>query len=304
MIKHKQFILAALLALSTAGGAQAVDNSLMIAPLVRQFPVTNLYDGAATAQFTVTNSDADAVPLSRAISGVSSNEFAIVNDATTTCGSSLAAGASCNITVAFQPRTRGTKTAELEVASGDKVLRGLLTNTGSSQAQAQSRLPAVMTSVSISDVTGGTPVVVSDNVLYAGRTYEAIWKLEGYGNDYSSEIVLFDCSADLDDDCGSEYTDQSRFAASGSLTVSQEPVAGDWTYMLMPDHIFTYTWTFRVPTDRLWPANGGDVVLRFYALSDVDADQGSPAVSLVVPGAAGVEYYDTSGRRIVMSVKP
>lgn len=288
--------------LLAAGGVLAVDNSLMIAPLVRQFPVTNLYDGAATAQFTVTNTDADAVPLSLTIGGVSSAEFAIVNDASTTCGSSLAAGTSCNVTVAFRPKTRGTKTAELEVTSGDKVLRGLLTNTGSAQAQAQSRLPAVMNGVSIVDTE--TKLKVANNALYAGRTYEITWDLEGYAKDYSSQVVLFDCSADQDDDCGSEYSDQSRFAASGSLTVSQEPVSGDWTYMLMPDHIFTYTWTFRVPTDRLWPAAGGDVVLRFYALSDVDADQGSPAVSLVVPGAGGVEYYDTSGRRIVMSVQP
>lgn len=304
MMKYKLFALATLLVLCTAGWSLAVDNLLMIAPLVRQFPVTNLYDGAATTQFTITNSDADAVPLSLAISGVSSAEFAIVNDATTTCGSSLAAGASCSVTVAFRPRTRGTKTAELEVTSGDKVLRGLLTNTGSSQAQAQSRLPAVMTSVTISDISGATPVEVNDNVLYAGRTYEVTWALEGYGKNYSSETVLFDCSADVDDDCGSEYADQSRFAASGSLAAVGEAVTGDWFFQDVTDLVFTYKWTFRVPTDRLWPANGGDVVLRFYSLSDVDAERGSPAVSLVVPGGQGMEYYDTSGRRIVMSVKP
>lgn len=303
MLKYKHLVLIAIFVFLSAGGALAVDNSLMIAPLVRQFPATNLYDGAATAQFTVTNSDADGVPLSVTISGVSSAEFAIV-DATTTCSSSLAAGASCNITVAFQPKTRGTKTAELEVTSGDKVLRGLLTNTSSSQAQVQSRLPAVMTSVSISDVTETKPVDVSNNLLYAGHTYVVTWEIEGYGNDYSSEVALFDCSSDLDDDCGSEYTDQSRFAVSG-LRIAENKEAGVWSYQGLTDSIFTYTWTFRVPTDRLWPADGGDVVLRFYSLSDVDAERGASAVSLVVPGKqAGIEYYDTSGRRIVMSVKP
>lgn len=301
MIKYKEVALATLLVLCTAGGAWAVDNSLMIAPLFRQFPVTTLYDGVATAQFTITNTDADAVPLSLAISGVSSAEFAIVNDATTTCGSSLAAGASCNITVAFQPRTRGTKTAELEVTSGDKVLRGFLSNISSNQAQAQSRLPAVMTELVLRDLT--TPDVEVGDTLYAGHNYQISWALEGYGTDYSSEVVLFDCTADQDDDCGSEYTDQSRFAASGSL-VAGSRAAGGWNYQGLTDTVFTYTWTFRVPTDRLWPANGGDVVLRFYALSDTDAERGSPAVSLVVPGGQGVAYYDTSGRRIVMSVKP
>ncbi len=298
MMKYKQFAVTTLLVLFTAGGSLAVDNSLMIAPLVRQFPVTNLYDGTATAQFTVTNSDAETVPLSLAISGVNGSEFAV---SATTCGSSLAAGASCNVTVAFRPRTRGTKTAELEVTSGDKMLRGLLTNTGNVQSQAQNRLPAIMTEVSIHDVT--TPLVEAGDTLYAGKTYQISWALEGYGSDYGSEIVLFDCSADQDDDCGSEYTDQSRFTASGSLSAGSKEV-GIWSYNGLSNNIFTYTWTFRVPTDRLWPANGGDVVLRFYALSGTDAELGSPAVSLVVPGGQGVAYYDTSGRRIAMKIKP
>jgi len=49
---------------------------------------------------------------------------------TTTCGTSLAAGASCTVSVKFAPKFKGGQTATLEVAGGGTNLSTALTGTG------------------------------------------------------------------------------------------------------------------------------------------------------------------------------
>jgi hypothetical protein len=65
--------------------------------------------------FTLTNATSNVIdPLGLTITGSNADDFIV--DATS-CGSTLAGGASCALTVSFSPSTTGLETASIEVAS-------------------------------------------------------------------------------------------------------------------------------------------------------------------------------------------
>jgi hypothetical protein len=71
---------------------------------------------SAARAVTVTNSGATSLTgVGVSITGTNGADFSQTN----TCGISLGAGASCTISVTFQPTARGTRTATLAVADSD-----------------------------------------------------------------------------------------------------------------------------------------------------------------------------------------
>jgi hypothetical protein len=88
--------------------------------------------GTSTASQTVTvsNSGTSAVSgLSIMLTGENSRDF----PATDNCGSSLAAGATCSIQVAFDPRAKGARSATLSVRAGFSGLSASVALTGTGQ---------------------------------------------------------------------------------------------------------------------------------------------------------------------------
>ena len=73
--------------------------------------------GVASQTVSITNTAPAAVPVP-ALTTTGDYSF------TTSCGSTLAAGSSCTITVAFKPTTTGSRTGTLTVASGDPAYLG------------------------------------------------------------------------------------------------------------------------------------------------------------------------------------
>lgn len=83
-----------------------------LSPTSVSFGNQNLNTTSAAQVVVLTNSGAASMSISSiAISGTNSSNFA----RTTTCGTSLAIGASCNISVTFTPSAAGTRTATLSV---------------------------------------------------------------------------------------------------------------------------------------------------------------------------------------------
>ncbi len=98
--------------ISLSGTGLAPSPTVGFSPASLTFSTT--YVGvAATAQtVTLTNSGAGALNVSSiAITGTNSSEFAQSN----TCGSSVAAGASCTINVTFTPGAAGSRTAAISI---------------------------------------------------------------------------------------------------------------------------------------------------------------------------------------------
>ena len=115
-------------------GSPATLSGTGVAPLTLSPPVwtreavRGVGSNGPTGVFTLTNTGvAAASNMARVLTGPDRNEFTIVS---TTCGSNLAVGASCTITVRFQPRTStavGEKQATLQVT--DRVSAQNLTQT-------------------------------------------------------------------------------------------------------------------------------------------------------------------------------
>ena len=109
----------AILATSCGGGAgssatadTASTTGLSISPPTVTFGSQAVGTASAAQTNTVTNAGNSAVGISSiALGGTNPSDFA----QSTNCGSTVAAGASCTITVTFQPTATGTRSAEVSV---------------------------------------------------------------------------------------------------------------------------------------------------------------------------------------------
>src|SRR5207248_1074097 len=86
-------------------------------------------DATSTAKsITVTNTSSSAVPITGiALAGTSAGQFAFTDN----CGKSLAGKAKCTVKVTFEPTTKSSKSAFLNLNGGGGGLRSVkLTGTG------------------------------------------------------------------------------------------------------------------------------------------------------------------------------
>jgi trimeric autotransporter adhesin len=100
------------LAVVLSGTAMAKDSTAALSPTSLTYPSQLV--GTASAAKTITLTNAGTAALSVAgivISGGSAGDFAQINN----CGSSLASGANCTISVTFKPTAKGTRTSTLTV---------------------------------------------------------------------------------------------------------------------------------------------------------------------------------------------
>jgi hypothetical protein len=91
-------------------GAQSSSATLSASPTSLTFGTTTVGSASATQNVTVTNTGT----LAATVSGVTVNgDFSQTN----TCGTSIAAGGSCTVTVTFRPTATGTRTGTVTVSS-------------------------------------------------------------------------------------------------------------------------------------------------------------------------------------------
>jgi hypothetical protein len=94
-------------------GAAAVAPAVSLSPTSLTFSSQTVNTTSAAQSVTLTNSGNAALTISSiGISGANAGDFSQTN----TCGSSLAAGASCTISVTFKPTATGTRTAAVSIA--------------------------------------------------------------------------------------------------------------------------------------------------------------------------------------------
>ena len=287
-------LLALLPAVNVLAAQSAQDPDISVTPVVRQFPVTVIGTPSTPAVFTITNRSSGSLSLGTIeMAGTNPTEFEI---ASTDCPAALTAGADCTVSVDFKPASTGTKSAYLRIPFGSsaKILSAFLTNSAGAVAEAQERMPPVLSAVNIPET------------MTAGTLYDLSWTLEGYNDSYTSYAVMFDCTGISDGSCGNAYGDTTRFAESTVLDPTTT-TAGNWQYSGVTSKAFTYHWSFN-PDTRSGGAPfavtpGTDVVVRFYLKSNIDTARGSASVSLLIPGNQASSYYDTAGRRIVKKIK-
>jgi sugar lactone lactonase YvrE len=147
-----------------------------------------LIDGSSSAlSNTVSNEGtASLTSLSAGISGTNSSNFTF----TTTCGTTLAAGASCSYTVKFQPTGSGSETAALNITDNEGTFPVSLTGT----AQATSISP---TSLPFGEVGTGSSKTLSTTVSNQGTAALTSISATVTGNDASEFTFTTTCGSTL-----------------------------------------------------------------------------------------------------------
>jgi hypothetical protein len=125
-----------LVLLQACGGSNSPSNggngggggggSVTLAPSSLTFATTNLHDTSAAQTVTMTNSTGSAITIA---SIVASGDFAQTN----TCGASLAAAASCTISVTFSPTAGGARSGSIVITDSGVGSPRTVTLTGSGQ---------------------------------------------------------------------------------------------------------------------------------------------------------------------------
>jgi len=117
---------------------------------ILNFGVVALGSSSASQSVTVTNASAGAV-------GVTSIGATGDYTTTTTCGSSIAAGGNCSVSVTFTPSIAGTRTGSLTITLSTGAQTASLTGIGSSSSA------TVVLSYSPSAVTFNNGYTIGDN---------------------------------------------------------------------------------------------------------------------------------------------
>ena len=137
-------------------------SSVTLAPTSLIFASQTVGTPSAAQPVTVHNGTAAAVSLTTpAITGTNSADFKV---SSTTCTTSLAASASCTISVTFDPTATGTRNAALGITAGATALSASLTGTGASAT-----LPSVSpTSLTFASQTVGTTSAAQPVTVHNG----------------------------------------------------------------------------------------------------------------------------------------
>jgi hypothetical protein len=120
---------------SPGNGQQAVEfqassTAVSVTPTTLTFPATTVGTSSASKVVTFKNAGSTALPISSVtIQGADPRDFTQTN----TCGTSVAAGASCKFTVIFTPTATGTRTATLNIGDTDPTGPQMVTLTGTGQ---------------------------------------------------------------------------------------------------------------------------------------------------------------------------
>jgi hypothetical protein len=156
------------LALTATGVMQAL---LTITPTTSAFPATAPSAMSSTTTFTVTNMGGapagTTTGLAVSITGANSTEFGV--NIVNTCTGTLAPGATCQVGVAFTPKTGGSKTASLNVSGTPG---GTATATLSGTALTPAALtfaPATGSSTAFGNVPTGSSVTETFIVTNTGQ---------------------------------------------------------------------------------------------------------------------------------------
>jgi subtilase family serine protease len=172
--------------------------AVTVSPVSLTFASTTVGSTSATQVVTVKNTGKVAVTLSSApaITGTNASSFT----KSTTCGTSLAAGANCTITVAFKPSTTGTLTAALSVTDNAAGSPQTVSLSGIGATAAAGKVTVTPSSLTFASTTVGstsaTQVVTVKNTGTVAVTLSSVGKISG--TDASSfEKTAVSCGSSL-----------------------------------------------------------------------------------------------------------
>jgi hypothetical protein len=190
---------------------------LTVSPSSLAFPNTKAGSASAGKFVTVTNSNTSAVSISSVgFTGTNPGDFAISSN---TCGSSVAAGATCKIKVAFAPTALGARSAALTLTDSASNSPQSVSLTGTGLAAVKLTPTTLHFATTAVGQTSAAKVATFKNLL---KTSVTISGISVSGGDFAissttcggSVAGLASCTISL------TFTPSAKGARTGSLSVS------------------------------------------------------------------------------------
>ena len=179
----------------TYTGGTATGGTVSVSPTSLTFASTPVNSTTAAQVVTVKNTGTTAVTLtSETLTGTNASSFLI---SAKTCSTSLAAGASCTISVEFKPAATGTLTASLSIAdnaTGSPQAVGL-TGTGTSSTSTLTLTPASLAFPAT--VVGATSTAQSVKLTNSGTAAVTISSIALGGTNKASFLEIGTCGTSL-----------------------------------------------------------------------------------------------------------
>ncbi|MFC7275708.1 choice-of-anchor D domain-containing protein [Paractinoplanes rhizophilus] len=218
--------------------------ALAASPNSLTFGSQSLNTTSAGQQVTVTNSgNAAATSFAVAVTG----DYAQSN----TCGTSLAAGASCTVTVTFRPTASGTRTGTLTASGGGATTAVTLTGTGAGATSTNLAAGRPTAESSHTDVYPSANVTDADQNTYWESANNAFpqWVQVDLGSAQSASRVVLQLPAGWG---ARTQTLSIQGSTNGSTWSTVKASAG---YTFTPSASNTVTITFTATTQRYFRLN-------------------------------------------------
>jgi len=205
--------------LVNAWAAAVAGPAVTLTPTTLTFASTTVGVPTAAQVVTVTNSGTAALTLtSETLTGTNATSFLI---SANTCTTSLAAGASCAVSVEFKPTAAGTLTASLSIADNatGSPQTVSLAGTGTAAAPAVTLTPASLTFVSTTVGSTTAPQVVT--IKNSGTATLTLTSETLTGKNATSFLISANtCTTSLAAGASCAVSVEFKPAAAGALTAS------------------------------------------------------------------------------------
>jgi subtilase family serine protease len=199
------------IALSGTGTAPAVS----LAPTGLAYSSLNVGLTSTTQSITLRNTGTGALTISSiSVGGANASSFSQTNN----CGASLAASASCTVTITFRPAASGALTATLKVADNAANSPQTITLSGTGTVPAVSLSPATLVFTTTS--TGSSSAAQTATLRNTGTGPTTISSVSFSGANASSFSQTNTCGATLAANASCTVTVTFRPTAAGLLTAT------------------------------------------------------------------------------------
>jgi hypothetical protein len=204
----------------TGTGAGASTFTVSVAPTTLTWTSTAVgVTSGAVGTVTIRNTGTGTVTLtSETITGTDATSFL---KSATTCGTTLAAAATCTVSVEFKPAAAGTLTASLSVADNATGTPQTVALTGTGAASATPTITLTPTSIAFPvTVVGATSDFQTVTVKNTGTPAVTLTSITLSGTNATSFVDLSGCGASLASGASCSVYVSFKPAAAGALTAT------------------------------------------------------------------------------------
>jgi F5/8 type C domain/Pectate lyase superfamily protein/Abnormal spindle-like microcephaly-assoc'd, ASPM-SPD-2-Hydin len=190
------------------------NSGVTVAPSALNFGSVAVGSTSGAQTVTVSNPTSSAASVS---SISASGDFAQTN----TCGSSIAAGGSCTVSVKFTPAATGSRTGTLTVNAGGVTNSVSLSGTGTSSGGGSATLAASPTSLSFgNEAVGSTSAAQTVTVTNTGGAAASVSSVSATGPFASTNTCGSSIAAGASCTVSVTFTPTTAGAATGNVTLS------------------------------------------------------------------------------------